>query len=70
MKKGTVEIIFGSVLIFLQILSYIGNAKAGVTIELESVYDLIFLFSYSFIGIIGIVFFILGLISINKSKEH
>lgn len=70
MKRGTVKIIFGSVLIFLQILSYIGNAKAGVTIELESVYDLIFLFSYSFIGIIGIVFVILGLVAINKPKKQ
>ena len=82
MRKGKIRIITGCILIVLQILGIIGNAKTGLSFNLSFdnigifLYDLIFLIGYFLIGIIGVILLITGLIAYNKkpkttlSEEH
>lgn len=75
MKKGKIRIIIGCVLIFIQILSILGNAKAGITIKLSFdnfsvfLYDLIVLLSYLSVGIIGVILLIWGICAYNKKAK-
>ena len=75
MKKGIKRIIAGIILIVLQTMSIIGNASAGIGIQLSFAsataffYDLLFLFGYLFFGIIGLILLIWGITAYNKSKQ-
>lgn len=72
MKKGTTRIIAGIILIVLQVMSLIGNAKTGISINLsfESatvfIYDLLFLIGYLVFGILGLILLIWGFKAYNK----
>ena len=68
MKKGKARIIAGVILIILQIMSLAGNAKAGVVIQLSSLYDITYLIGYFLVGIIGVVLLISGIVSYLKNK--
>ena len=76
MKKGIARIIIGIVLVVLQLMSLAGNAKAGVGIQLSFssaavfVYDLISLISYCFVGIIGVILLITGIIAYRKTEDE
>ncbi len=75
MKKGIKRIIVGIILIVLQTMSIIGNASAGIGVQLSFssatafFYDLLFLFGYLFFGIIGLILLIWGIAAHNKSKQ-
>lgn len=66
MKKGKIRIILGSALVILQIMSFLGNAKAGIGIQISFdslglfIADIIYLVSYCFVGIIGTILLISG----------
>lgn len=68
MKKGKARIIVGVILIVLQIMSLAGNAKAGISIQLSSLYDITYLIGYFLVGIIGVVLLIFGIIAYRKSR--
>lgn len=76
MKKGKARIIIGLVLIFLQLLSVLGNAKSGIGISLSFnnfeifLYDLLFLLGSLWSGILGLILLISGLISYNKKPKE
>ncbi len=76
MKKGKVRIIIGFILVLLQLLSVLGNAKSGAKISLSFdnpnifLYDLIGLFSYFLVGIIGVVLLVSGLIAYNRRPKE
>ena len=67
MKKGKVRFVLGIVLVVLQAISIMGNAKAGISMQVSFVslgvlvYDLIFLVSYNLVGIIGIILLVSGI---------
>ena len=71
MRKGIARIVIGIILIVLQLMSLIGNMKAGVGFQLSFaspaafLFDLIFLISYFLVGIIGVIL----LVFVNK-KSH
>ena len=75
MKKGLSRIIVGILFIIIQMLGLTGTAKAGVEVQLsfESLslfaYTLMYLVGYYFVGILGAVFLISGIIARNKSKS-
>lgn len=68
MKKGKARIIVGVILIVLQIMSLAGNAKAGISIQLSSLYDITYLIGYFLVGIVGVVLLISGIVSYLKNK--
>ena len=76
MKKGVARIIVGTVLILLQIMSFIGNAHAGIGIQIsfDSIavfaYDLVVLISYCFLGIVGVILLVSGIIARSKGKPE
>ena len=65
-----VKIIIGAILIGLQILSYIGNMAAGSLsfFSTFSVNEIVYFLGYNLIGIVGLVFLLLGIHSIKKAK--
>lgn len=69
MNKGTKRIIIGVVLIVLQLLSIIGNAKAGVNFQLSFasvsvfLYDLVILLTSNLVGVAGLVCLISGVVA-------
>lgn len=73
--KGTMRIVIGVILIALQLMSLAGNAKAGVGIQISFdslavlMYDLIVAASYCFVGIVGAVLLISGIIAHNKGDS-
>ena len=73
-RRGVARIIIGTILIVLQTLSAIGNALAGVKIQLSFktlavfIYDLVYLISYFFIGIIGLILLISGIVAYTKRR--
>ena len=76
MKKGVKRIILGSILIALQVVSFIGNTLAGtssIQISFDSpalfVYDLVFLISYFFVGIVGLILLISGIVAHYKKNS-
>lgn len=74
MKKGTIRIVIGIILIVLQLLSLLGNARSGVGIKIsfESlavfIYDLIATVSYCFVGFLGLVLMISGIVARTKEE--
>lgn len=76
MKKGIGRIILGTVLVILQILSIAGNAKAGISTQLSFdslgvfLYDLIFLVSHYFVGIVGVILMVSGFIAYRKGDQQ
>ena len=72
--KGTKRIVIGVILILVQLMSVIGNVQQGVGAQISFassglfLYDLIFTVSYYFIGIVGAVLLISGLIA-NRKEE-
>lgn len=64
------KIIIGAILIFLQILSYVGNmANGGLKFFATfSIYEVIYFVSFNLIGIIGLVLLLLGIHSIKKER--
>lgn len=78
MKKGIVRVIVGLILIILQVMSVVGNALAGtgrsIQISFDTlalfVSDLIFLISYFFVGIVGAILIISGLIARSKGEQN
>ena len=75
MKKEPVLIGLGSTLIILQVLSIMGNAKAGVSFSFSFanipsfLYSLMYALGYYFIGLLGIIMLLLGLSAKRKSHE-
>lgn len=68
MRKGIIRIITGLILIGLQVLSIIGNSSVGMTFPLpvstaQLMFDLGFYISYYFVGILGLILFVSGLIA-------
>ena len=77
MKKGTGRIIGGVVLIVLQLISFVGNAKSGdigIHISFDNSADLIHSIAYTLgycaIGIIGLILLIAGIIALSKSEKN
>ena len=74
MKKGTIRIVIGIILIVLQLFSLLGNARSGVGIKIsfESlavfIYDLISMVSYYFVGFLGLVLMISGIVARTKGE--
>lgn len=74
-KRGTLLIIFGIILIILQLMSIAGNVKAGFfpSLRFDSLglflWDLVFLFSYLLVGILGVALIIIGERIYNKHKN-
>ena len=72
MRKGKTRIVLGAILIILQLVSFAGNAKTGNGIQISFaspalfVYDLIVFVSYCFIGIVGMVLLISGIVAYIK----
>ena len=72
--KGTKRIVIGAILAVFQLMSLLGNAKSGVEIQLSFdslavfMYDLIFAVSYCFVGIVGVVLLISGIIARRKGE--
>ena len=73
--KKPVLIIIGIVLMFLQLLSFIGNAKNGNTISLSLtdglsvfLYDFVGLLAYCLVGIFGLLFFVMGIAKDEKRR--
>lgn len=64
------KIIIGAILIFLQVLSYIGNlATGGVKFFTTlSMYEVVYFLSFNFFGIIGLIILIFGIYSLKKQK--
>ena len=61
-------IVIGCILMFLQLLSFMGNAKTGNTINFSVtdglsvfLYDLVGLLAYCSVGIFGLLLFLLGI---------
>lgn len=77
MKKGVVRIVLGSILIILQVMSVVGNALAGtdtsIQLSFDSIssfmYDIIFLASYFFVGIVGVILLTSGLVARYKTDS-
>ena len=70
MKKGTGLKIIGIILIVLQIISLIGNAKMGVKLFYDvSLYGFAYLIGYFFVGIIGLTLFVLGCIRATRKEQ-
>lgn len=75
MKKGAKRIIAGVVLIGLQIVSIIGSTKSGNSISLSFdspallAYDLTYLLSYCFVGIIGAALLISGIVASVRTVD-
>lgn len=75
MRKGIIRIGTGCILTCLQLLSDMGNAKAGyvyaISFDNASVfaYDVIFFISSHIIGILGIILLASGLTSFFKSRK-
>ena len=76
MKRGIVRIIFGIILVILQLMSIAGNAKAGIGIQISFdslavfLYDLIFLVSSNCVGIIGIILLVSGVRAYTKGGQE
>lgn len=74
--KGTKRIVIGAILIALQLMSLLGNANSGVGIQISFdslavfMYDLIFVVSYFFVGIVGAVLLISGVIAHHKGEPE
>lgn len=74
--KGTKRIVIGAILIALQLMSLLGNANSGVGIQISFdslavfMYDLIFVVSYCFVGIVGAVLLISGVIAHHKGEPE
>ena len=75
MKKGIKRIVAGSIMIILQVLSLIGNAKVGIGIQLSFysvevfLYDLMYLVGYLFVGIVGAILLIWGINAYSKDNQ-
>ena len=73
MKKGTLKIIVGSILLLVQVLAVVGSLLSGFTFQLSFssigvlVYDLLVLLGYFSVGIIGLYLLISGIC--NNAKE-
>ena len=74
MKKETARIliIIGIALIVLQLLSFTGNAKSGVKIQISAetfLYDMMFLVGYFLVGIVGAALMVVGIIFYNIANN-
>lgn len=75
MKKGIIRMVFGAILVGLQLMSVLGSMKAGIPLPSISFagslaqigYDLIFCASYYLVGIIGIALFVFGYVAHFKN---
>ena len=70
MRKGIIRIIIGSILIFLQIMSVVGNMISGDNFELanDGIYGIVYLFAYFFPGIVGVTLFVWGISEFSKKN--
>lgn len=72
-KKGIPLIVIGIILIFLQLLSLVGNMLSGVEFQLSTdtftlfLFDLSYLLGYFLIGILGVILLIVGIVRYKKS---
>lgn len=75
MKSGKLRIVLGVILIVLQLISIAGNAKAGISSQLsfESlgvfVFDLLSLISYYFVGTVGVILLVSGVVAYTKGEQ-
>ena len=66
-------IIVGGVLLFLQVLSYIGNSYAGNVsfFNTFSIYEIVYFLAYNFLALVGILLIVCGIIRmVNKNKQN
>lgn len=76
MRQGKTRIIIGAVLTILQIMSIAGNAKTGSGIQISfsslgvMVFDLIYLASYWFIGVLGVIILVSGIMAYLKGDQE
>ena len=76
MKKGVGQILSGIVLIVIQLMSVMGNIKAGTPLPsiqgtgLLMVYDLFHCFGFYLIGIVGILLLVIGKFRYEKSDSN
>lgn len=76
MKKGTIRIILGSVLIVFQALSIMGNVKAGVNYAFDFyntytlIYSVLYLFGSCLVGIIGVILLLSGVFAQQKNDQE
>ena len=74
MKRGKVRIVLGMILIVIQLLSVLGNYKTGqhITVTFANpavfIYELIYLVSYFFVGILGMILVASGMFAYNCKK--
>ena len=71
-KVGLVLMIIGALMVALQALSMIGNARMGLGLELtgDAACDAGFLVGYFFLGVNGLIAFVLGLVFRVKATKH
>lgn len=66
-------IIVGGILLFLQVLSYIGNSYAGNVsfFNTFSIYEIVYFLGYNFLALVGILLIVYGIIQmVNKNKQN
>lgn len=63
MRQGIIRIVFGSILLFLQLLSIIGNGKANTSFFWTGalIYDIFYLLGYFSVGICGALLLLFGI---------
>jgi cadmium resistance protein CadD (predicted permease) len=66
------KIIIGAVLIFLQIISYVGSLAAGGVkfFSAFSIYEVAYFIGYNLVGFIGLIVLFLGIRSLKKQKTN
>lgn len=75
MRRGKTRIVFGILMILTQCISLAGNAKAGVGIQFSMdtlatlAFDLGFILSYFFVGIVGVILLVSGIVAYVKSGK-
>lgn len=73
MRRGKTRIVFGILMVLTQCISLAGNAKSGVSIRFSTdtlgvmLFDLGTIISYFFVGIVGAILLVSGIIAYVKS---
>ena len=76
MKKGSVRVALGCVLVAFQVLSIMGNVKMGINYTLDFsntytfIYSALYLFGSCLVGIIGIILLVSGLFTQQHTHDE
>lgn len=70
MRKGIIRITIGLILIFLQIMSVIGNTISGGNFDLadDGIYGIVYLLGYFLPGMLGVTLFVWGSSEFSKKN--